>query len=103
MTSFAQALNRSMATSMATVTCSGASLLETVKRLLSRITVEVLNSMSKSGINMTDKRNDPKVFCSQDCQHGDLLIRKEYLISVLTNRQDEKYFKVEPGLLNVFC
>jgi len=71
-------------------TFNNTSLLETVKRLLSRKVAEALSSMSMSGITMTDKRNNPTIFCSQGSQYGDLLIRKEYLISVLTNRQDEK-------------
>jgi len=76
-------------------TFNNTSQLETVKRLFSKMVAEALSSMSKSGIAMTDKRNNPTIFCSQVSQHGDLLIRKEYLISVLTNRQDERYFKVE--------
>ncbi|XP_065912434.1 uncharacterized protein [Dysidea avara] len=83
----------SMATSEATTT----SLLETVKRLLSRLTAKALSSMSKSGISMTDKRDGPTVFCSQDSQHGDLLIRKEYLITVLINRSHVKVKLISVG------
>jgi len=75
-------------------TLEASSSLETVKCLLSRLTVEALSFMSKNGINIADKCDDPTVFCSQDSQHGDLMLRKEYLITVLTNRQDKSQFKV---------
>jgi len=54
------------------------SLMDIVKGLISKLVVEIL---TKRSLNAKD--HNPIVFCSKSSEHGDLFIRKEFLMSFL--------------------
>lgn len=54
------------------------SLMDIVKGSISKLTVEIL---TKPGLNARD--HNPIVFCNKASEHGDLFIRKEFLMNVL--------------------
>lgn len=60
------------------VTVGVKSLMDVIKDLISKLAVEIL---MKRGLYARD--HDLTVFCSKTSAHGDLLIRKEFLMSVV--------------------
>ena len=71
------------------VAVDGTNLMDIVKGLISKVAVEIL---TKRGLY--DSRHNLKVFCSKTSGHGELLIRKEFLMSVVKESCNKQQLKV---------
>lgn len=71
------------------VAVDGRNLMDIVKGLISEVVVEILTKRGFCG-----SRHNLKVFCTKTSAHGELLIRKEFLMSVIKERCNEQQLKV---------
>ena len=78
-----------MAEKLVTVDAGG--LMDTIKDLISKLTAEILTKR-----NLCASNHDVKIFSSKSSTHGDLLIRKEFMIRVLRECcNDDQQLKVQ--------
>ena len=62
------------------ITVDGTNLIDIAKGLISKVTLEIL---TKRGLYTHSSHHSVKVFSNKTSVHGELLIRKEFLMSVL--------------------
>ena len=76
--------------------------MDIVKGLISKVAVEIL---TKCGVYGHHHVHSLKVFCNKTSAHGDLLIRKEFLMSLLkeTCNVDEQQLKVNGRIIIILA